>query len=73
VARMRTKREGYGFLVGKPEGKRPLGRSKRRWVETVTCIARLQTDKHFATDYTHATVWKAVFSPCRDHCLATTQ
>jgi len=21
----------YGFLVGKPEGKRPLGRPRRRW------------------------------------------
>ena len=23
----------YGFLVGKPEGKRPLGRPRRRWVD----------------------------------------
>jgi hypothetical protein len=23
------------ILVGKPEGKRPLGRSRRRWVENI--------------------------------------
>jgi hypothetical protein len=25
----------YGILVGKPEGKRPLGRSKRRWEDNI--------------------------------------
>jgi hypothetical protein len=25
----------YRILVGKPEGKRPLGRSRHRWVEHV--------------------------------------
>jgi hypothetical protein len=28
VARMRAKRNAYRILVGKPEGKRPLGRSR---------------------------------------------
>jgi hypothetical protein len=28
----RTKRIACRILVGKPEGKRPLGRPKRRWV-----------------------------------------
>jgi hypothetical protein len=23
------------FLVGKPEGKRPLGRTRRRWVDNI--------------------------------------
>jgi hypothetical protein len=27
----REKRNAYTVLVGKPEGKRPLGRSTRRW------------------------------------------
>jgi hypothetical protein len=31
VARMREKRNAYRILVGKPEGKRPLGRPRRRW------------------------------------------
>jgi hypothetical protein len=26
-------RNAYRILVGKPEGKRPLGRPRRRWVE----------------------------------------
>ena len=31
VARMGERRGVYGVLVGKPEGKRPLGRPRRRW------------------------------------------
>jgi hypothetical protein len=27
------KRNAYRLLVEKPEGKRPLGRSRRRWVD----------------------------------------
>ena len=33
VARMGEERGVYRVLVGKPEGKRPLGRSRRRWVD----------------------------------------
>jgi hypothetical protein len=29
------KRNRYRLLVGKPGGKRPLGRSRRRWVDNV--------------------------------------
>jgi hypothetical protein len=32
VARMGEERNMYRLLVGKPEGKRPLGRPRRRWV-----------------------------------------
>ena len=31
VARMEQSRNAYRVLVGKPEGKRPLGRTRRRW------------------------------------------
>jgi len=31
VARMGDMRNGYNVLVGKPEGKRPLGRPSYRW------------------------------------------
>jgi hypothetical protein len=30
-----AKRNAYRILVGKPEGKRPLGRSRRRWVSNI--------------------------------------
>jgi hypothetical protein len=33
---MGEKRNAYRILVGKPEGMRPLGRSRRRWVENIT-------------------------------------
>jgi hypothetical protein len=35
VAQMGKKRNAYGILVGKPEGKRTLGRSRHRWVDNV--------------------------------------
>jgi hypothetical protein len=34
-ARMGEKRNAYRLLVGKPEGKRPLGRPRRRWVDNI--------------------------------------
>ena len=36
VARVGEERVLYRVLVGKPEGKRPLGRSGRRWVDNIT-------------------------------------
>jgi hypothetical protein len=35
VARMGETRNAYRILVGKPEGKRPLGRPRRRWVDNI--------------------------------------
>jgi len=35
VARMGEGRGVYRVLVGKPEGKRPLGRPRRRWVDNI--------------------------------------
>ena len=35
VARMGEETEVYRVLVGKPEGKRPLGRPRRRWVDNI--------------------------------------
>jgi hypothetical protein len=33
-------RNAYRILVGKPEGKRPLGRSRRRWVDNIKIYLR---------------------------------
>jgi hypothetical protein len=35
LARMGEERNAYRLLVGKPEGKRPLGRHRRRWVDNI--------------------------------------
>jgi hypothetical protein len=35
VARIGAKRNVYTLLVGKPEGKRPLGRPRRRWIDNI--------------------------------------
>jgi hypothetical protein len=35
VARMGEKRNAYRLLVGKPEGRRPLGRPRHRWLENI--------------------------------------
>jgi hypothetical protein len=35
VARMGEKRNAYRMLVVNPEGKRPLGRPRRRWVDNI--------------------------------------
>jgi hypothetical protein len=35
VARIGETRNACRILVGKPEGKRPLGRPRRRWVDNI--------------------------------------
>jgi hypothetical protein len=35
VARMGEKRNMYRLLVGKPEGRRPLGRPRCRWINNI--------------------------------------
>jgi hypothetical protein len=32
---MRETRNAYRILMGKPEGKRPLGRPRHRWVDNI--------------------------------------
>jgi hypothetical protein len=35
VTRMGENRNAYRILVGKPEGRRPLGRPRHRWVDNI--------------------------------------
>jgi hypothetical protein len=35
VARIVERRNAYRILVGKPEGQRPLGRPRRRWLDNI--------------------------------------
>jgi hypothetical protein len=38
---MGEKRNAYRILVGKPEGRRPLGRPRRRWVDNIKMDLRV--------------------------------
>jgi hypothetical protein len=40
VTRIGEKRNAYRVLVGKPVGKRPLGRSRRRWEDNIKIALR---------------------------------
>jgi hypothetical protein len=40
VALMGEGRSVYGVLVGRPEGKRPLGRPRRRWEDNIRTYLR---------------------------------
>jgi hypothetical protein len=45
VARIGEKRNASRVLVGKPEGRRPLGRSKRGWVDnTIMDLREIEWD-----------------------------
>ena len=35
LARMRARRDAYRILVGRPEGRRPLGSPRRRWEDNI--------------------------------------
>jgi hypothetical protein len=37
---MGAKRNAYRILVGNPDGKRPLGRPRRRWVDNIKIYLR---------------------------------
>jgi hypothetical protein len=44
VARMEEKRNAYRILVGKPEGKRPFGRPRHKWVDNIKGVMEKRTN-----------------------------
>jgi hypothetical protein len=38
IARICEKRNVYRLFMGKPEGKKPLGRPRRRWVDNIRVV-----------------------------------
>jgi len=62
VARMLEMRNSYKILVGKPEGKRLLGRPSRRWANSITMdLKEIDWEvvhwMHLAKDWDH---WRAL-------------
>jgi hypothetical protein len=51
VARMGETRNAYRKLAGKPEGKRPLGRPRRRWVDNITSRMDLREIGWYGMDW----------------------
>jgi hypothetical protein len=51
VARMGQRRMQVGFLVGKPEGKRPLGIPGRRWEDNIKVDLRERSWGYMAWIY----------------------
>jgi hypothetical protein len=52
VARMGEERKVYKVLVGKPEGKSPLGRPRRRWEDGIRMDLR-EIGFYFENFYLH--------------------
>jgi hypothetical protein len=50
TARMGKKRNAYKVLEDKPERKRPLGKSTRRWKDDIKIVLKRYTLEPFALD-----------------------
>jgi hypothetical protein len=69
AARMGAKRKADRRLVGEPEGKRPLGRPRRRWVDNIKIYFReIEWD---GVDWLYLTrdrdQWKALVNTVMNH------
>jgi hypothetical protein len=61
VARMGDKRNAYRILVGKPEGKRPLKRRRRRWVDIKTDLREVRwSGMDWLIWFRHRDQWRAL-------------
>jgi hypothetical protein len=47
AARMGKQMNAYRILVGKPKGKRPLGRLRRRWMDNIKMDLRDTSERLF--------------------------
>jgi hypothetical protein len=71
---MREKRNAYRILVGKPEGNRPLGRPRCRWVDNIKIDLReIGWDGmdwiDLAQDRDHRDQWRALVNTVMNHLV----
>jgi hypothetical protein len=68
VERRGENRNEYRILLGKPEGKRPLGRPRHRWVDNIKMDLReIEWDGMDCPDLTQdRDQWRALVNTVRD-------
>jgi hypothetical protein len=57
---MKVNRNAYRILVGKPEGKRPLGRPRRRFVDNIKMDVRVTEWSY--VDWIDKEKWRAILN-----------
>jgi hypothetical protein len=69
VARIGEKKNTYRILVGKPDGKRPLGRPRHRWVNNIKMDFReIELDGMDWIDLAEDTnQWRALLNTIMNH------
>ena len=63
VARMEEGRSAFKILTGKPTGKRPLGRPRRRWEDNITMDLEEEIDinaGNWVDSAQHRDYWRAL-------------
>jgi hypothetical protein len=68
VVRMWEKRNTYRILMGTPEGKRPLGRPRRKSVDNIKiCLTEIGWDVMYSIDLTRdRDQWKALVNTVKN-------
>jgi hypothetical protein len=71
VARLGEKWNAYGLSVGKQQGKRPLQRPRRMWVDKIEIdLGEIGWDVELICLAQHAGKWRALLNAIMNHQVA---